>query len=211
MDSAIAHDLMKKDPDALIQAIDTHTGDLLISTNVDMVEAGMLVRSGPQLTDLIDEALLDREARRRKVPVYIRMLRFVFGIQMITALVVASLGYIIFYVLRYDESHKTGIITFIVSSVLLVLEYVALVVFRTRADYIIGPILLSFIMTVAICLGSLSSVIENIVPLLTCATVMVQCCTVYAYSLENVEVDPLHAAGYMLVGIPAFSRFLNEA
>lgn len=198
--SSFEHDLLKKDPDALIEAIDDELGQVVITTSVDMVKAGMLVRQGPQLTDLIDDQLLERESKRRRVPVKVRILRFVFLVQMVVALVVSSVGYIVFYILRFDENHKVGLTTFIVSFVCLGLVYAMLVWSKQRADYIILPLLLLFVFDVALFVGSLSSLVGTLVPLLSCSTVMVQCCCVYAYSLDHQEVEPIHVLGYMFVG-----------
>jgi hypothetical protein len=203
MDSEFSHNLIKKDEDAIIKAIDEATGTFIVNTTVNMEDAGMVTRSGPQLTDLIDDSLLERESKRRLVPIEIRIVRFVFAIQMMTALFVATIGYIMFYILNYDESHKVAKYTFIGTSVFVIAEYVTLVLTREMADYIIVPTLLFFIFTIALWCGALSSMIHNIVPLQACASVMMQSCAVFAYSLDGKgreNMDPYYAAGYMLIG-----------
>ena len=55
MEADFMYEWGKKDPDATIQMIENHTDQLLIQTHVDMEESGFLIRTGPQLTDLIDE------------------------------------------------------------------------------------------------------------------------------------------------------------
>lgn len=203
MEADFMYELGKKDPDATIQMIENHTDQLLIQTHVDMEESGFLVRTGPQLTDLIDEELIERESKRRLVALEIRMLRFVFGVQMITALIVATLGYMLFYILNFDESRRISRITFIVSFVCMALVYAALVLTKTCADYIILPTMATFILIVSLWCGALSSMIHTMVPLLTCASVMTQCCAIYAYSLDDQgrdHIDAVYAAGYMFAG-----------
>lgn len=203
MDTAFVQELLKKDEDTQIQEIKDSGGAFVITTDVDLEEAGMVVRQGPTLGDLVDDELLARERKRRLVPVEIRMVRFVFGIQMMTALFVATLGYIVYYILNYDETRHVARIAFVVSFVCVGLEYAAMVATRTLPDYVVAPLLLLFIFTVAVWCGALSSIAHNIVPLQSCASVMVQSCAVYAYTLEepgNQVVDPLYVGGYMAVG-----------
>ena len=200
-DSALVHDLIKKDEDATIDV--TSSNVAIITTSVDMVEAGMVVERGPQLSDLIDDTLIERELKQRLVPVEIRMLRFVFGIQMMTALFVATHGYIVYYILNFDETHKVALITMLLSTVCIIAGYVGLFLGRNEKDFIVVPLLGLFVCVVTMWVGAVCSLFHTMVPLLACASVMTQSCAVYAYSLDpsgRDALDPYYAAGYMAIG-----------
>lgn len=200
---AFMTNLSKKTDDVVIQSATNE--EIVFTTSVDLETLGM-VETSPfdfQLTDYIDDERLEREAHRRAVPVNIRMLRFVFGIQMVTAMMIATIGYIIFYLLDYDAHRRVTWIACIVTSVCMCIAYGCMYWFRNAKDYIIVPTFLLFLLDVAIWCGTIASLSRTMAPLLACTTVMTQSCAVFAYSMNPKGIEQLEywmAAGYMLVG-----------
>ena len=174
-------------------------GSIYIETDLSAAES-IGLREVPQLpdvSDVIDDGLLEREADMPTVDVSVTIITTMFLVTALVSMVCMLVGAIPYFLLKYDESGTTTIVFFSVSSGMFVASYIAMLFFREKdgAKYAF----LGWAFVLVIWLGSLASIMRHLAPFQTMGMFFAQSIGVYIYGrLERRYVSPLWAGLIML-------------
>lgn len=175
--------ILAKDDDAEI--FQSESGEIIIAGDIEKLQDTGLISaptesSLPNVEDLLDSELLEREMNAPAVDVVVQVVTNMFLIVAIFNMVCMLLGSVPYWLLKYDESGVIVKWVFGITSVLLVGSYILMLVLRENKKYSLYALVLWCFLFV-IWIGTFAAMLKNITPFQTMGVFWAQSIGVFVY------------------------------